>query len=516
MMARLNGIFRGAFSAESWVLSQCFYVGRVDGRPEPEIEITPGLLIDELEELDQTAIGKPHTVGNGNSAAYSGPVNEAALLEAIMRGESYHPAAMRLLGSWARKGVPLTEAEARLRMAFECVAGRDRDDRWRQRYGEIDKLLEWVWVKESAKPDERVAFTLSGSGAANDDGAPDPNAIRQALSLDHWLSRDLEPPDFLLGQVLSTTTRMMVVGPTGLGKTNICLAQAAAIATGQDFLHWRGSGQPRSVVYVDGEMSARLMRTRIADAVRRCGTRPEQLFVLSREDFPDMAPLNYVAGQRFIDQVIDATGATLVVFDNVQALMTGDMKDEEGWRQTLPWIRNLTRRGVGQIWVHHTGHDETRSYGTKTREWQLDAVALLERFEQPGSDIGFRLRFTKARERAPHNRADFDDVIVTLQTDKWSYERAEPVQKKRQAKDRALELLREAITREGTVPPACTHIPAATPCVTVGLWRRYCEMGSITEGGEGAARKAFERASNALLSAGLIGKWDLWVWLIRT
>jgi hypothetical protein len=36
-------------------------------------------------------------------------------------------------------------------------------------------------------------------------------------------------------------------------------------------------------------------------------------------------------------------------------------------------------------------------------------------------------------------------------------------------------------------------------------------MGCITEGGDGAARKAFERASNALLKAGAIGKWDLWV-----
>jgi superfamily II DNA or RNA helicase len=36
--------------------------------------------------------------------------------------------------------------------------------------------------------------------------------------------RDIAPLDRLLGDMLSTTTRMMLVAPTGLGKTNIALA----------------------------------------------------------------------------------------------------------------------------------------------------------------------------------------------------------------------------------------------------------------------------------------------------
>jgi hypothetical protein len=55
------------------------------------------------------------------------------------------------------------------------------------------------------------------------------------------------------------------------------------------------------------------------------------------------------------------------------------MKDEEPWQDTLRWARSLTNRAIGQLWVHHTGHDDSRSYGTKTREWQLDTVILLKR-----------------------------------------------------------------------------------------------------------------------------------------
>jgi hypothetical protein len=28
----------------------------------------------------------------------------------------------------------------------------------------------------------------------------------------------------------------------------------------------------------------------------------------------------------------------LILFDNVMSLMSGDMKDEEPWRQMLPWV----------------------------------------------------------------------------------------------------------------------------------------------------------------------------------
>jgi hypothetical protein len=344
----------------------------------------------------------------------------------------------------------------------------------------------------------------------------DQQTIIALLSGTCWLTRDIPKPDFLLGELLSTTCRVELVGPTGLGKTNILLAIAFRIADGADFLHWKGSGKPRRVLFIDGEMSRRLAKERLEDATRRHGRMPATLFYFNREDFEDFQPLNTEAGQKYIDYLMEQIGGVdLVIFDNVQALLVGDMKDEEPWQDTLSWVRDLTRRSIGQIWAHHTGHDETRAYGTKTREWQLDSVALLERVEHPGADIAFQMKFTKARERRPDNRNDFEPAVITLADDKWTSAQGVIVRTKPQAKDRALELLKEAIGREGTSPPACAHIPPDTQCVTVGLWRRYCQLGCITEGDERAARKAFERASNALLKAGLIGKWDLWVWIVK-
>jgi AAA domain/DnaB-like helicase N terminal domain len=240
------------------------------------------------------------------------------------------------------------------------------------------------------------------------------------LSLADWLSRDIPPADYLLGELFSTTSRVMLIAERGLGKTNFALAMAFAMADGVGFQHWRGGRRAR-VLFIDGEMSRRVMKKRLADATRRHGSRPETLFILSREDVEDMPPLNTAAGQAYIDALIkELGGVDFIFFDNVQSLLVGDMKEEEAWEDTLPWIKRLTKRRIGQCWVHHTGWETSRGYGTSTREWQMDTVAIMEAVEGSDSDIAFSLKFTKARERDPTNRADFEPVVITLGNDQWS------------------------------------------------------------------------------------------------
>jgi RecA-family ATPase len=68
------------------------------------------------------------------------------------------------------------------------------------------------------------------------------------LTIAAWLARDIPPPDFLMGEWVSTTSRGMIVSATGLGKTNFCLALAFSMALGQDFLHWRAARKPASSI----------------------------------------------------------------------------------------------------------------------------------------------------------------------------------------------------------------------------------------------------------------------------
>lgn len=352
--------------------------------------------------------------------------------------------------------------------------------------------MSWLNNDDSEVVKAREANKASEAPRAN---GYDPEPIDLSLlSASNWLARDIPEPDFLLGELLSTTSRIELIGPTGLGKTNLLLALAIAVADGRDFLHWRGYGRPRRVLYIDGEMSRRLAKKRLVDAARRNGGMPATLFYLNREDFPKLKPLNTKAGQHFVDVIIEALGGVdLLILDNVQSLLLGDMKDEEPWQHTLPWVRSLTSRNIGQIWAHHTGHDESRGYGSKTREWQLDSVILMEAVERSEVDIAFSLRFTKARERSPDNRADFDQVKITLANDTWTFERGDHVRtKKPVARDRAFELLKEQIVRHGVIPPASSYIPPDTRAVTIGQWRHACELGAF--------RPAMKRQSVRLLS----------------
>jgi hypothetical protein len=198
-------------------------------------------------------------------------------------------------------------------------------------------------------------------------------------------------------------------------------------AAGLPFLHW-DAGQAVRVLYIDGEMPRRVMKERLADAVHRLGLTanpPANMHLLSHEDIPDgvWQPLNTAKGQAVIEQQIERIGGVgLVMFDNVMSLVAGDQREEVGWTQVLPWIRSLTRRGIAQLWLNHTGLDTTRAYGTKTREWQMDNVIHLDRIERDDTDVSFELKFTKARERTPLTRDDFRDMTVALINNEWRWE----------------------------------------------------------------------------------------------
>ncbi len=145
---------------ESWTLSQSYFFGSVADNPDHRVELVEGQPIDVLDDLDEIWRGKPDTklAAKDNGAGRTqGAVDEAALIEEIRSGASYHMAAIRLIGTWARAGIAMMAAEARLRAFFEDVFPPDRDERWRDRVADIPRLLEYVYGKQG----EATAITWS-------------------------------------------------------------------------------------------------------------------------------------------------------------------------------------------------------------------------------------------------------------------------------------------------------------------------------------------------------------------
>ena len=61
---------------------------------------------------------------------------------------------------------------------------------------------------------------------------------RRALLLSSWLNLKLPPRDYLLGNIMSTTSRWIVYGETGVGKTLFGMDMSGAIASGRGMLSW--------------------------------------------------------------------------------------------------------------------------------------------------------------------------------------------------------------------------------------------------------------------------------------
>jgi len=280
------------------------------------------------------------------------------------------------------------------------------------------------WVAKSGGTREQLDALLEQArdwGPSAGDAAEPPHpAPSLILRLEDWLGRDLPEPDRVLGHLLTTTSRIMMSAPTGLGKTMFNVALGFGTSHGNGFLHWPGV-RPATVLFVDGEMSRRLLKQRLADEVKRFGKVPAGFHILSHEDVEGFQPFNTATGQAFINSVIARVGADFVFFDNIMSLTAGDMKDELAWAQTVPLVKSLTKRKIGQLWVHHTGHDTAHSYGTKTREWLMDTVIHLEPVEREDTDVSFAIKFPKARERTPDNRQEFAENKIWLLDDRWHW-----------------------------------------------------------------------------------------------
>jgi hypothetical protein len=193
--------------------------------------------------------------------------------------------------------------------------------------------------------------------------------------------------------------------------------------------------------------------------------------------------------------------------------------------RSLDQIRDELRCHVAA--VHHAGKDQSKgSRGHSLLHCAVDteiqitrddasgistATVTKQRDGSTGADIAFRLRQVELGR-------DQDGELVTS----CIVEPVAEVPQKQRAKSkltaataRALELLTDAITREGKIPPSNNHIPAGTTGVPETLWRDYCYRGAVSSSEKSDSKsKAFKRAAEELIAAGRVGKWDPWVWVV--
>jgi hypothetical protein len=289
--------------------------------------------------------------------------------------------------------------------------GRDVCD-WKGDAEALAKLAESAEAYAPLFPDKALR-EQTAIGASEEPLPAPPN--REELLAAHWIRRELPPRDHLLGKLVCTTYGILMFGPTGIGKTITGMMAGGAMASGQNFLNWVGQRTAR-VMYLDGEMPQETFQERMRMVTARYGEEiPFYGYnweALGRDGIP---PLNTPIGQAWLRREIEAVLPDIVFFDNIMSLLLGSMAEEESWAPMRGFIRELTARRIAQWWLGHA-NDAGKSFGTKTPEWEMDAVIALSTLDgasdEPADSFAFQLEFRKARLRTPQKAAEFAPLIV--------------------------------------------------------------------------------------------------------
>ena len=341
---------------------------------------------------------------------------------------------------------------------------------------------------------------------------------REDLLVAAWLKRKLPPRDYLLGSVICTTSRWLIFGDTGVGKTLFALSMAGAMASERSFLGWERKRRAR-IMYLDGEMPAETFKERVQLVADEFGG-DLLLFGYNRDVLgPDeMPPLNTPNGEAWLWREIDAVKPDVIIFDSVMCLLEGTMAEEESWAPMKLLIRKISGRRIAQIWLHHTGHDSSKGFGTKTREWEMDTVASLSAAE---NDKGVFVDFKKARLRTPQTANQFKSRMIVRNETGWTLVDGDVAKAKTAAKSEIVNLkiallaaydrlADSAATSAGFDGAPVRKIAVAT--LREELKSRGFLEAEDTGGLTNTARSYFHRAKADLLSSGRLVECDGLVW----
>ena len=179
-------------------------------------------------------------------------------------------------------------------------------------------------------------------------GKPEPLRL---LFLEHVLRTSLPPVAWVVEHVVAEGERVLFFGEPATMKSWLLLHLGLHIAAGHKWLDFAVTA-PRSVLYVDEEMTERLVRRRMQQLVAG-GTPPAadgHFAVASREG----VLFNERGGHTLLDQVWRADyKPEVVIIDSMRATLIGDENTQLDviafWRAVEP----LLRAGLTIIVAHH-------------------------------------------------------------------------------------------------------------------------------------------------------------------
>lgn len=201
----------------------------------------------------------------------------------------------------------------------------------------------------------------------------DGESLTRQISSGRWLIRGFIPKGPLIG---------FIYGPSGVGKTFVCLDMCLHIAAG--YSSWHGFiCHGAKVLYIAGE-SAEAINVRVAAFAKKYGLDFAKNFYCFFDDKPLSDPEGLKEIESKIDSGLVPFTPDVIVFDTFNCYYTDDENDSSAiGRFKMTRILPLQRRyGCNMLFVHHTSKaNEEEMRGATAIKGMSDYTILINREE---------------------------------------------------------------------------------------------------------------------------------------
>lgn len=217
------------------------------------------------------------------------------------------------------------------------------------------------------------------------------NNTLTALDLDGYDPAALVRRDLLPG-ILTEGGQTIIYGPTSRGKSLLALEAATALATGVSFFG-SGASPPRSVLYLDQEMSPSDIYLRLASLGYQWSDVKSKLTLLQRQRIP---PFDTREGATVFLGLVDMVMPSFVVVDTLIHFVAGDEQDSDTYKRVFDLVGSpLKDLGISILFLDHTGKDESK--GPRGSSAKQDYMDLGWRLQSPLDHSKVELTCTKSR-----------------------------------------------------------------------------------------------------------------------
>ena len=420
LVARLNGALDGVLAGESFTLSQGYFFGATPTNDYQVLltfdDAEEGVCIDDLDELDEIAIGKatvkekpktdgesPKTKAERSAQPEYATQDErhAALVKAILSGDVYHETLRDLAASLVATGMNAGAVVNHLRGLMDASEGA-RDDRWSDRRASIPTLVNSATakfgptstddfddlLKAASEQFDGAKAQDADSGQADapetDTGEPPKSeqptdgAEGTAKPEPHYrllTAADLNalpPLRWRIRDVLPETGLGMILGMSTAGKTFVALDMAAHVSLGMAWHGFKTYAAPVVYVGLEGEQG---IQRRINAWKQHYELALPDTFRFVLQPF-NMLQLTNVAD--LAAAVLDAGGkGGVIIVDTLNRATPGaDENSSVDMGNTIAAAKKLQAATSGMVMlVHHKGKsDAAGARGHSSLYGALDAA----------------------------------------------------------------------------------------------------------------------------------------------